>query len=338
MKIFHCLLALLLCLHTPCLGAIEAEPKQVAVTVKNIPANVSSLFIPLKVSSDELDLYQIQLKDIFIRGYVASVERDQAQKVLGVSFASLRSGVLPEKVEAIIKVRPSRSQKKTESKNTRKYPQEVSIAWDAPWAYTATTKKLDGSYAGFNSLNIASRGDEATSKQDLKRKRKQKEDRDQDFYIKSFGQPIVRSQRNTRESKASEEYSEFPLLKELNFFVITPTEGEYEKLYIPLLIEEPKLIQIISPNPNWEQGATVRVLENNLLEVVSLKNSAFPSNTLITGALVVQQSEKTLLNNLKVGPVLSEPSRPVPGVIVEIAPSSVKIDNNNLNPANIFKL
>jgi hypothetical protein len=329
----YLVLVLLFC--SPAFANIEAQPKEVLISVSNVPVNTPSLFIPLTLSSNDLDLYQIVLKDIFVRGYVASIERDEDKEIVGVSFASLRANTLPEKLEALIKVRPV---KPIEKINGKAYPKSVQILWNQPWAYTATTKKLQDSYAGFNSLNLASNADEATTKQDLKRKKRQKEDRDQDFYIKSFGQPLVRSQRNNRESKALENYSEFPLIKEVEFFAITPSTGNFDKLYIPFLVEEPKLLQIQAQDPTWSQGVTVRVLENNLLEFVSLQNTNLPNKALISGKLVIKQSEKTLLNNIKVGPVLSEPSRPVAGVLVKITPGKVVIENDSLNPARLFKL
>ena len=124
MKLIYLLLVVLLNICSPSFAAIEAEPKEINIVVSNVPVKVPSLFIPLKFSSNDLDLYQISLKDIFVRGYVANIERDEAKNVIGVSFASLRAGTLPEKLHAVIKVRPA--QRLPQNKNGKsKYPQTV---------------------------------------------------------------------------------------------------------------------------------------------------------------------------------------------------------------------
>lgn len=320
---------------TPCWAALDTDPKEILIKVSNVPINEPSIFIPLSISSEELDLDQIKLKDIFIKGYLANIERDENKKVIGISFAALRSKNLPETLEAIIKlkhIRPAEAIPKD-------YPKTVAINWQSPWVFTKVTKKIPKSYAGFDGFSLAVNQDkDLITKQELKQKRKEQENKASDFYVKSFGQPLFRGQRRNKKDLVEQEFIELPILKELEFFALTPPEGSYEKLYIPITVNKPELLKIEITESGLAQGTVLRMLNNNLLELVGLNNSFLPNNAFLRGKLrfLENEEEKSLLNSVKLGPILAEPSRPLAEIQVFITPNIITIKYTNFNPLNLF--
>ncbi len=317
---------------SPSWAGLEADPKEIVITVVNVPVNEPSIFIPLSINSKELDFTQIQLKDIFIKGYLANIERDKNKNVLGISFSALRSKSLPDKLEAIIKVKSIRPAEAS----PKNYPKSVSIAWQAPWVFTKTTQKVAGGLAGFDGLSLAASDEEDLTRREFKQRRKEQENKANDFYIKSFGQPLVRGQRSSRSAKQETEFTQLPLLRELEFFVLTPPEGSYDKLYIPILIDNANLLEVNVMDSSLDQGTVLRVLENNLLEIVALNNGFLPNKSVVRGKINLKQSQKSLLNNVRLGSILSEPSRPLVGIGVSIVPNIITIKYSNWDPLNLF--
>lgn len=355
-----CLL-LLLSFNSSAFSAVEVEPKVVSVTVSNVPTNVPSIFIPLNVSSQAVDLYKVELNEIFIRNYVASIEKDEKKKVVGISFASLHSKSLPETLQVNIKVKFDREALKTENEEKEKlqnletslsqnkeeapktttvkkkkteYPINATIMWQQPWAYTRPTKHLKDSFVGFDEMTLSSEDKDNTLREDKKRKRREQEDKDKDFYVKSLGQTIARGQRADRKEKLKD--FNLAYLQELNVTVVTPPKEAVDKLYIPILVEEPQSIMIESKDSNWANNAIFRILNNNVLEVSSMSTEAkLPTGTALKGTLVIKQSSKKLTNKITLGSALSEPSESIAGIKVSITPSLIVIDNDS--PLNIFK-
>ncbi len=323
--------------------SLDLDQNEVLVRVTSVPVGVKSLFIPMTVSSNDLDFYQIQLKDIFVKGYLASLEKDENKKLIGISFAALQSKSLPEQLEAIIKVRPAslkdltaEGKEQAEKPKRNQYPKVVSFGWNYPWAYTKPTKRFEKALVGFNVIDLASNDSNDVDKKELKRKRNQLESRQKDFYVKSFGQPIVRSQINSKSKGPTDEFTFLSFLRQASIFISLPDSANVEKVYVPLMVDEPDLLKIEVANTNLAQGAVIRVLNNSLLEISSVNNLNLAPGQFITGDLTFKANSKAILNKVKVGPVLTEPSEPVSGIGVSFLPNSIVIRNDSF-PINLFK-
>lgn len=355
-------------------GAIEADPKEITITVSNVPVNQPSIFIPLSLSSDDLELYRAELKDIFVRGYIVSIEKNSDGKLLGISFADLRSKTLPESLVAVVKVRPKivkeDKQKKLAAKETKvdseeqepqreqekdseaqeekasspqkpikaksRYPKNVVVSWDSPWAYTKPTKKLKSAFAGFNMIETGILDSNDLEQKNLKKKIEKEKSKNRDFYIKSLGQTLVRSKRGVQKNINDVEYTK-PFLRELRFFTFIPEEVDSEKLYIPLLGDEANSIKIFSGDKGIVGNVLFRALSNNLIEISTIDpETKLPSNSLVSGLFVLEQNPNVLINKVLVGPVLTEPSETISGVSVVISPATVYVGNPFSNPAKAF--
>jgi hypothetical protein len=312
-------------------ASIQASPNQIIISLANIPANAKSLFVPLNISEPEkVDLYKVELKDIIVSSYVGSIQRDENQKILGISFASLRAKSLPEKLEAIVYIRPL-------TKKDEKFAKtNITINWDAPWTFSKPTRVIPKAFIGFNSLSLYSEKLENldAEKEDRKRKSKRKEQESKDFYVKSLGQTLMRSERNINKEK--EKVFNFPELKELGIFAYLPEGNIYERVYIPLALEDAQDLQIKSND--FSNGFVWRVINQNVLELSSsAPNAKLPNQSLITGKLTIKQSTEVLANRISTGLALSEPAEIIHGVSVSIVPNSISLDNSNFNPLNFFK-
>lgn len=344
-------------------GAIEADPKELMITVSNVPVNQPSIFIPLALSSDDIELYRAELKDIFVKGYIVSIEKDSEGKLLGISFADLRSKTLPESLVAVVKVRPKilkeDKQKKLAAKDEKadsdkdkeedktvssekpaktksRYPRNVIVSWEAPWAYTKPTKKLAASFAGFNMIETGILDSNDLEEKHLKKKIEKEKSKNRDFYIKSLGQTLVRSKRGAQKNINDVEYTK-PFLRELRFFTFIPEEVDSEKLYVPLLGDEANSIKIFSGDKGIVGNVLFRALSNNLIEISAIDpETKLPSNSLVSGLFVLEQNPSILINKVLVGPVLTEPSETISGVSVVISPGTIYVGNPSLNPAKIF--
>ncbi|MDJ0625050.1 MAG: hypothetical protein QNJ31_01630 [Candidatus Caenarcaniphilales bacterium] len=344
--------------------AQKIEPKEVLITVSNVPVGKPSLFIPIALSSDKLDLYRIVLKDVIFKGYIASIEKDDQDKVIGISFADFNSKSLPETLTAIIKLRLKKNSSNLSNKNKElepkkaaeeihstdksilvkknnatRLPKTISIAWESPWAFTKPTKRIPEAYAGFNSLTLASQDIddiEALNKEKLLRK---KETKSRDFYVKSFGQTLARSKRSSSNEGNSNSYRQ-PIVKEVSLFALTPKSTPVEKLYVPLMLENNEdSIKISNIGQNWKKEIITRVLPNNILEIsTSDPSSSLPAGSIIQGSVKIEQELDSLVENIKIGPVLSEPSESISGISVNIEPSSISVGSNPLNPLDLFKI
>ena len=317
--------------NSPSFSSIKASPNQIIIGVNNVPPNAKSLFIPLKISeSERVDLYKVELKDIISSPYTGLIQRDENQKVLGISFASLRARSLPEKFEAIVYIRPLIKKDEKFTKTA------ITIDWDYPWVFSKPTRIIEKAFIGFNSLSLYSEKLENgnTDNEDRKRKKQRKDNESKDFYIKSLGQTLMRSERNA--NKSQEKTFNFPELRELGIFAYLPEGSSYERIYIPLALEEAQDLKIESSD--FTNGFVWRVINQNVLELSSLSPSAkLPALVPITGKLIIKQSTEILENRVSTGLVLSEPAEIIQGVSVSITPRSISLENSNFNPLDILK-
>ncbi|MDX1921334.1 MAG: hypothetical protein SFU25_11455 [Candidatus Caenarcaniphilales bacterium] len=355
LKIFTFLFGILLlfAFYTP-VNAIEVEPKEITLTVTNVPVNQPSVFIPLRLSSDEIELYRAELKDIFVKGYIVSIEKDQDGRLLGVSFADLRSKTLPESLVTVIKVRqkPKSSSKAKKEINEEiqenaeepekakpaksPYPKNITLTWEAPWAYTKPTKKLSNSFAGFNMLETGIMDSADLEAKNIKKKAEKEKSKNRDFYIKSLGQTLVRNKRGGEQNSKDIEFAQ-PLLREIGFFTFIPEDVSSNKLYIPLLTDEVNSIKLASSDKGLNGNILFRVVSNNLLEVSTVNpESKLPSGSLVSGILTLEQNPNVLINKISVGSVLTEPSETIPGIQVQIVPGSIFLGKPSSNPSNAF--
>jgi hypothetical protein len=80
----------------------------------------------------------------------------------------------------------------------------------------------------------------------------------------------------------------------------------------------------------FQRGAVLRLLNNDLLEFSPIAvNQDLPQGVKLTGKMQVRQNDQSLVNDIAIGPVLSEPSRPVSKVQVNITPYNVVIQTKS---------
>ena len=317
--------------------SIDVEPKRISMTVSNVPPSTPSLFIPINISSKSVDLYRVELKDVFLNNYAASIERDDEQHVVGISFASLSSRSLPERLEADLKLKFNNKEKLAENKdknnksNHKKnvYPLEVSISWDNPWVYTKATKQLKQAFVGFSSLTVSNDDADDVLKEHKKRKRSEEENKDSEFYVRSLGQTLVRSGRTAKKQKQQD--FKHPHLQLIRLFVITPLDQPTDRLYIPILIEDAASANLELDSASMLEGAIFRLVGNNLIEVSSASgDKPLPAGKVLSANLSLKQSSSKLSNKITLGSPVSQPAQTISGVHVLIEPKSVVVNNSSI--------
>ena len=329
---------LILCVVSllPAKAYLDISHDEITVSVSNIPVNTPNIFVPINVSSKNLEIQKVELKEVFVKGYVASIEKDERGDFFGISFTSLKGKSLPEQVDILVKVRPVKEanlirpgfeNKKQASKG---FYEQVTINWVAPWVFTKVAKQIPFSNAGFDSISLATAIDDDLTKKDLKKRKKEQENKDGTFHIKSFGQTLVREERGKGIKVSDEDKTKTPYLREMSFFAFLPITETLQKIYIPVLIKDPESVKISVLDPEFQRGALLRLLDNDLLEFSPIAvNQDLPQGVKLMGKMQVRQNDQSLVNDIAIGPVLSEPSRPVSKVSVSILPSSIVIQTKS---------
>ena len=303
------------------------DHKEFVVRVEKVPIGQSTIFIPLFLNGKELELNSIDLRDVFIKNYLTRLEKNRKTgEFRGVSFSALKGKTLPKVLEAEIKVKISSSV----DLSLAHYPRAVTLQWKKPWVFNKFSESFPEAVTGFEGAELTTCNLEDLDESTIKKRSQSKKKSSSDFYLKTFGESLIKSsQQNNKLKNKSLVHDRKPLLQSLYFFLLTPPKESAERFYIPILIKEPNLLSLHSNYKKLEvnQKAVLRVLENNILEVVSLDNKVLPANFKARGILQLSQSKKTLFNAIKLGPVLKEPAWSLDGVEVIISPAAITIKN-----------
>ncbi|HEY9886691.1 MAG TPA: hypothetical protein V6C96_05455, partial [Vampirovibrionales bacterium] len=160
------------------------------------------------------------------------------------------------------------------------------------------------------------------------------QDRKKDFYVKSFGQTIVRSQRS--KTRYANSPLETPFIKELAISVVLPEEYELsgQELYVPLSVSKEDDLHFEFAGFEPGVNSSSRVLNGSLLELLPQG----VGSRVLTSKLTLKIQSSALLADINLGPVLTEPVQVFSGVSVNISPSVFSRGLRKFDPSKIFEI
>ncbi len=282
--------------------SVFADSKDFTVDITNIPKGINSLFIPLKASSNKIQIQKISINDYFANKYITSFTKDSENNITGLSlFTPSKGEYLPTSLILNFKLIKTGNE------------EEITLIPKNSYIYQKQASPIANSFVGFKEIKV-----QTNDFSSFKEKEKKKENT---AYVKVVGKTITESNRNYK--KPLNPQSKIPSrIKELVLTVNLPPDCDLNKIYIPLIIDDSTAIKFENISSLW----TANILSKNhskLIEIASINNanlcSVEASNMDIR---IILEDNNKKDNSIILGQILKEPAEIVSDVSVTINPSS----------------
>lgn len=340
-----------------------------AVQVQNIPSGLKSIFVPLSVTDQALELYSARSEDIFFNNYLPKIEKDKGGNLAGLSLISKDGSPLPAELNVKVKVRLNATASSTDKvktttntlqpeeqtvlsyPNSTLYQQAVtaepsanakntpsySVNWPEPLVYDKFTEKLNDSTAGFSSLSLTD-----ASSLDQTKKYASQIAKPGGFYIKSLGKTVLEGERrNRRRQTPTENFQDLAKIEEATIFLKLPPKGDFRQLFVPVSVQNPNSVVLVLLEERIPAGYVLRLLDDDLFEFSASAPNVFLPNDKTISARVLLLKNPAIRGGgrLVLGPVLSEAANAIAGVQVTLTPYSFfEAKPVPIDPRNLFKL